>query len=228
MFAKPIIMVMSIALVALPIASFGASWPDPPVPAQTQVSSVANRIVYNGLDMRANVFESQQSSADIQAFYRKLWGDRLVVNKMGDNQVIGHREGDYFVTVEVADAGGGSKGRIGVVDLASAPKHMQLGKGLATPDGTKVFNDIAYPDDPTPARTIAMGNGLSANQNAQFFRTHLLAEGWHPSDDNRCLGTGCVLSYERGSRKMTVVVAQGNGNRSQIVVTMQDPQGVTP
>jgi hypothetical protein len=27
---------------------------------------------------------------------------------------------------------------------------------------------------------------------------------------------------------MTMVVTQGNGNRSQVVVNMQDPQGVTP
>jgi hypothetical protein len=73
-----------------------------------------------------------------------------------------------------------------------------------------------------------MSNGLSASQNAQFFREHLAADGWKPSDDNRCSGTSCVLSYERGSRKMTMVVTQGNGNRSQVVVNMQDPQGVTP
>jgi hypothetical protein len=228
MFNKSIFLAMAAMFVGLPAPSFAASWPETPVPTQTQVLDVASRIVYNGLDMRAHVFDSSQGSADVLAFYRQLWGDRLVVNKVGENQVIGHREGDYFITVEVADAGDGSKGRIGVVDLASAPSHLELGRGFARPDGTKVFNDIAYPDDPTPARTIAMSNGLSASQNAQFFREHLAADGWKPSDDNRCSGTSCVLSYERGSRKMTMVVTQGNGNRSQVVVNMQDPQGVTP
>jgi hypothetical protein len=215
-------------LAMLPFTASAANWPDTPVPGETQVSSVAKRIVYNGMDMHASVFESREHSDDILAFYRKAWGDKVVVNKMGDNQVIAHRDGDYFTTVEVADAGDGSKGKIGVVNLASAPTHPDLGKGFARPDGTKVFNDIAYPDDPVPARTIAMSNGLSAGQNAEYFREHLLADGWKPADENRCSSASCVLSYERGSGKMTMVVVQDHDDHSQIVINVQDPNGVTP
>ncbi|QRN55741.1 hypothetical protein ISN74_03045 [Dyella caseinilytica] len=215
-------------LAAVPSVALAASWPETPVPAETQVSSVAKRIVYNGMDMHASVFDSREHSADILAFYRKAWGDKVVVNKMGGSQVIAHREGDYFTTVEVADVGDGSKGKIGVVDLATAPKHPELGKGFAQPEGTKVFNDIAYPDDPVPARTVAMSNGLSAGQNVEYFREHLLADGWKAADDNRCASTSCVLSYERGSGKMTMVVVQDRDDHSQIVINVQDPNGVTP
>lgn len=218
----------ALLIVGAPMASFGSTWPDAPVPAHMHLTTVDNRIVFNGMDMRASVFESPQHSDDIVAFYRRAWGDRVVVNKVGGQQVIGHREGDYFITVEVSDVGGGSKGKLGIVNLASASHHVELGKGFAKPDGTKVFNDIAYPDDPVPARTIAMGNELSVDQNGQYFREHLLAEGWKPADDNRCTEAACLLNYERGSSKLSLVIAPGSNVHSQIVLNVQDPQGVTP
>lgn len=192
------------------------------------LTTVDNRIVFNGMDMRASVFESPQNSADVIAFYRNAWGGHVVVNKVGNQQVIGHREGDYFITIEVADVGGGSKGKVGIVNLATAARHVELGRGFAKPDGTKVFNDVAYPDDPVPARTIAMGNELSTSQNSQYFREHLLADGWKPADDNHCTDAGCVLNYERGSSKLSVVIVPVGDARSQIVINVQDPQGVTP
>ncbi|GLQ96499.1 hypothetical protein [Dyella mobilis] len=228
MFRKPASFVVAALIWAIPFAALATDWPETPVPVETQISPVAKRIVYNGMDMHASVFDSHEHSADILAFYRKVWGGKVVVNEMGGKQIIAHREGDYFTTVEVADAGEGSKGQIGVIDLATAPRHPEPGKGFARPEGTKVFNDIAYPDDPVPARTIAMDNGLSAGQNAEYFREHLLADGWKPADGSRCAATSCVLSYERGSGKLTVVVVQDRDDHSQVVINVQDPNGVTP
>ena len=162
-------------LLALPAAAGAASLPQPPLPPATHTADVAQHLVFNGLDMHAQVFDSNQAPAQVIAFYRQAWDGRVVVNPMGDAQVIGHRDGDYYVTVEVRPAGSGSRGNIGVIDVAHAPHDFEPGKGLPRPMGSKVFNDIAYPDDRVPARTVAMTNGLSPQQNVAWFRERVAA-----------------------------------------------------
>lgn len=212
-----------LAIALAPIGTRAASWPEPPLPPHTDATDVAQHIVFNGLDMRAQVFRSRQTSADVVAFYRKAWGRQMVVNAMGDTQVIGRREGDYFITVQVRDYGDGSKGNVGIIDVASAPKDFVAGKGLPKPMGSKVFNDISYPEDPVPARTVAMRNALSLQQNATWYRERLAGEGWKPADVNRCGDDNCVLRYDRGDSHMTLVLTRADAGRSQVMISLQDP-----
>lgn len=198
------------------------SWPEPPLPLATTTQSVAGRIVFNGLDMHAQTFTSPRSPDEILAFYRKVWREQVVVNQMGNEQVIGHREGDYFMTIQVSASGSGSRGNIGVVDVASAPEHFVPGKGIPTPMDSKVFNDIRYPDDPIPTRMIALSNQLSPQQNISFYRERLEGEGWKPLNDS-CTSSGCVLDFQRGDQKMNLVIEPQKNVRSQIVMTIQNP-----
>jgi hypothetical protein len=198
------------------------SWPQPPPPPGAATSEVARRMVFNGIDMRAQVFQSNRPAADVIAYYRQLWKPGVVVNRLGNAQVIAHRAGDYFITVQVRDFDGGSKGEVGVTDVATVRKNFVPGDGVPLPMGSKVFNDIAYPDDPTPARTVAMRNGLSPQQNATFFRDRLTADGWKPSDANQCPTDTCVLRYERGDSKMTLVLSPVEG-QSQVMINLLNP-----
>ena len=81
---------------------------------------------------------------------------------------------------------------------------------------------LAYPDDPVPARTVAMRNTLSVRQNAQWFQERLQGEGWKPADANRCQDDGCVQRYERGDSKLTLMLS-GAGGQSQIVLNELRP-----
>lgn len=208
----------------LPVTAMAGlfSWPTPPLPPDTTTQNVAGRIVFNGLDMHAQTFSSPRSPDEILAFYRKAWAGQVVVNPMGHEQVIGHRQGDYFMTVQVSAAGAGSKGNIGVVDITSAPAHFVPGEGLPKPMDSKVFNDIRYPDDPIPSRMVALQNHLSPRQNAGFYRERLAGDGWKPLDDH-CSASGCVLDYQRGDQKMNLAITPGQRGRSQLVMTIQNP-----
>lgn len=199
------------------------SFPDPPLPDGVQIEPVARRMVFNGLEMRASVFRSPQSADEIVAFYQKTWRGRAVTNALGDTTVVGHGDGGFFTTVRVGPAGTGSEGEIGIVDTTSAPKHFEPGKGLPKPMGSKVFNDIAYPDDPVPARTVALRNGLSPRQNAAYYRERLAGEGWKPVSDNGCAQGSCVLGYERGNENLSLVAVAGADGKSQVVITLQQP-----
>lgn len=205
------------------LASAGLfSLPTPPVPPDSSTQNVAGRIIFNGLTMQAQTFRSTRTPKEIVAFYRQRWPGQMVVNQMGHEQVIGHRQGDYFMTVQVSTTGSGSQGNLGVVDLASAPAQFEPGKGLPKPMGARVFNDIHYPDDPVPTRMVGINSPLSPSQNASFYRERLAGEGWKPVDD-RCHAAGCVLDYQRGDQKLNLAITAGKNDRSQLVMTIQNP-----
>jgi hypothetical protein len=198
-----------------------ATWPDLKLPEGTRAAEVATHMIYNGTDMRGQVFTSTRSPADILKFYRDLWGKQSVLNQIPGWQVIGHREGDFYITVQVRQQGGGSRGDIGIVRVPAQRSKVELGSGVPHPSNTTVFNDILYPDDATPARTLAMVNKLSVQQNANYYREHLAATGWKPADTHDCIygASSCVMNYEQGDRKMMVALT-AKGASSEIVINL--------
>lgn len=209
-------------MVVLMLPAYAGSWPKPPLPPDTNVADVSKQMVYNGVDMRAQIFQSTATADEVLAFYKKEWGKDAILNSVGDAQVVGHQEGDYLVTVQVSGSGTGSKGTIGIMNTMSSKPDFVPGKGLPQPMGSLVFNDITYPNDPVPARTVAMRNDLSPQQNASFYRERLAADGWKPADKNECTPDSCVMYYSRGDSKMTVVMTSGEGN-SQVIINVMDP-----
>ena len=184
-------------------------------------------MIYNGTDMRGQVFTSTQNAADVVKFYRQLWGKQSIVNEIPGWQVVGHREGDFYITVQVRPDSSGSRGDIGITRIPTSRGKVELGAGVPHPSNTTVFNDILYPDDRTPARTLAMINNLSVQQNASYYREHLAAQGWKPADTHICApgASSCVMNYEQGSRKMMVALT-ANAAHSEIVINLMG-DGVT-
>lgn len=214
--------------VLLPVISGASSWPDVKVPDGTHAAEVASHMIYNGTDMRGQVFTSSRNAADIVKFYRQLWGKQAVLDEIPGWQVIGHREGAFYITVQVRPDGSGSRGDIGITRIPAERNKMELGAGVPHPSNTNVVNDIIYPDDRTPARTLAMANGLSVEQNASYYREHLAATGWKPADSHTCTygASSCVMNYENGNRKMMVALTR-SGGRSEIVINLMG-EGVAP
>lgn len=203
-----------------------ASAPDVPLPPDTQKADVSQRIIYDGLEMHASVFSSTLTQQQVVDFYKQKWG-KVAVNSLQSSKIVGHPDGDYFVTVQVNAYGSGSKGTIGIVRLpdSDAPRP-KLGAGLPQPDNTKVVNDISYPDDAVPARTVLMMNALSVDQNAEYFRSRLIANGWKDASANQCHGgTGnCVMQFDRGNSRMTLVTESAREG-SQVLINILDPEG---
>lgn len=205
----------------LPTVSSASAWPDLQLPDGTHAAEVASHMIYNGTDMRGRVFTSTQKAADIVKFYRQLWGKQSVLDQIPGWQVVGHRDGDFYFTVQVQPDGGGSRGDIGIVRIPAEKTKVELGAGVPHPSNTTIYNDIIYPDDTMPARTLAMMNELSVQQNANYYREHLTASGWRQADTHTCTygASSCVMNYEQGKRKMMVALTT-NAAHSEIVINL--------
>jgi len=217
------------ALLLLTAASVAnaEAFPDVKIPYGMQTAMVSSRMVYNGNEMQDQIFTVKTSVADTLAFYRQLWGKASVVTSFNGAQIVAHKQGGYFITVEIRQDGSGSKGTIGVLKLPTGNEKPQLGSGVPVPENSAVFNDIQYPDDATPARTIALRNMLSLRQNASYYREHLIGSGWKPTPMDTCTdaSASCVMDFENGDKKITLALTS-QGSTSRVVINMLGP-GVT-
>lgn len=202
-----------------------ASFPDVALPEGSTVAPTAPRMVFNGTDMRTEVFRSATKPADLMAWLKRDWHDDWVHDTVNGWDVLGHRDGDYYITVQVRPDGDGSRGDIGITRIPpKGTKPAPIGVGFSRPSDTIVINDISYPDDPHNVRTLALANKLSVNQNIAWYQGHMAADGWRPAEANTCQpgAKGCVLAYEKGSTTMMIAVTDGPGATNIIANIAED------
>lgn len=199
------------SVLALLASSVSADeWPVVPLPEDSRGEWVSRHMIFNGLHMRAIRIDNPRSPAEVTDFYKKIWKGTFVEDKVGDDVVIGHMQDGHYITVDVAKAGGRTQGNIGVTRVPDAPPPTKLGRWLAQPAGSRVFNDIEYLDVPEPTRTLTFGNALSPYQNHQFYQRRLLASGWRPVDAAACTAAmdGCAARFEKGGQHMSVTFSR--------------------
>ncbi|WP_049623385.1 hypothetical protein [Frateuria defendens] len=218
-----LLIAVGLAWVLMPRQGVAANWPSVEMPDGMEVASVATRMVFNGSDLRSQVFRSTLPSDRLLAWYAREWGGKSVLNDVAGWQVIGHKVGEYYVTVQVQSDGAGSRGDIGIVRIPPpGTRPRPVGEGFARPSDTVVLNDIIYPDDAVPARTLAMANRLSPAQNAAWYRDRMASEGWKPAQRNDCAdgAAGCMLAYERGGARLVIAMTSDDGQSSKSADTI--------
>ncbi|NID13989.1 hypothetical protein [Luteibacter yeojuensis] len=184
------------------------------MPDGTVMASTAPRMIFNGSDMRSEIFRSAMKPDALLEWFKREWKGDWVRDTVNGWDVLGHKDGDFYVTVQVRPDGEGSRGDVGIVRVPPPGTRPQpIGEGFARPSATTVVNDISYPDDPHNVRTLAMVNRLSVAQNISWYREHMAATGWRPAQANTCGDTvaGCMLAYEKGASTTMITVTPGNG-----------------
>lgn len=188
-----------------------AAWPVVPLPEDSQGEWVSRDMNYNGINMRASRFVTTGQVEDIKAYYQDLWRGESVVNDIAGKTVIGHAEGNHFITVELKPLGGGTEGIIGVMEMFEGEMEFTLGEGFATPGGSQVYNDIRYYDGPRESRTVALQNNHSPFVNHQFYYHQLRMQGWHISSDPtqcRSYSNSCVAGFEKNRKTLNLVISR--------------------
>lgn len=185
-----------LGLVCIAAGAYAASWPDVAMPDGSTVASTAPRMIFNGSDMRTQIFRSDMKSDALIDWFKRAWKDDWVRDdEVNGWDVLGHKDGDFYITVQVRPEDAGSRGDVGIVRIP--PKGTKpIGEGFARPFATTVHQRISYPDDPRPVCTLAMANKLSVSQNVSWYHDRMAADGWRPTRANQCEqgAGGCVLA----------------------------------
>lgn len=213
-------MLLAMSLACSPLRA--AAWPEVAEPDNVQSQWVSKGMIYNGIPMRVSRFSSSLPVASVVAFYNRQWPGQTVVNEVGAKTVVGHAQGEHYITVEISGKGAGSEAQVGIVRLLKQKPTTAPGADFPKPQGTQVVNDITYLD--TPGRTLAMESTLSPFQSEAFYANRLPAAGWQRDTGGRpcsMVALQCVVRYSRGKQDMTMTFQRHEQGSSIVVNQIQ-------
>jgi hypothetical protein len=191
---------------------------------------VAPYMVYNGVPMSVKRFDSEQTPAQILAFYRNAWsagpgGTAPLEYRVEPWETIAVARGKCFFTVQVQESG--NNGSTGLLSMTQAPDRVRVvdsDKALPMMSGSTIINDIEHRDDGKAARTLLLSNTFSAESNADFYRQSLRDQGWKTVSSYQMKtkkGPGITLVMKRGLEEASLVITR-SGSNTMVLANLVD------
>jgi len=227
--AGALIACMLLALAGTAAAAKQLDCPDFPQPDDAKVQWVAPYMIFNGVPMSVKRFDSEQSPADILAFYRQAWAGNgaaaPVENTVGAWQTIGAMRGQCFFSVQVQAAGtSGSTGLLSATQRPDEARIVPSDEEVPMMSGSRIINDIQHVDDGKSARTVLLSNTFSAQSNADFYRQNLADQGWKMISSYELKGSkgpGITIVMKRDFAEADIVITRSGAN-TMVLATMVD------
>ncbi len=219
----------SLALCALGSASraMAFGWPEIEPPPQSHVVWVGQDMKINGVPLRVQQFDSSLAADDVLTFYRAHWGSRQerksVENKRGDFSVIGRKEGDYYLTVEVKNsARSGSEGFLSVSRLPGVDKPDMSPGELPMNSGSKVLWVMDSSDAGKSSKQVTLFNRDSVKSNVLYYDNALLTRGWTKKQESSAKNVpdeSTLTSYAKDKEELTLEIIRKQGSVATLVVS---------
>lgn len=205
-----------------------ASWPQVSEPPRSNVQWVADNVIQNGIPMQVKTFRSTASLDAVMNHYRQDWtgnGGSAIENRLGEWYVIGRREGEYYVTVQVRAMGKSeSEGFIAVNNLSALlNEQASVDDPFPRMGGSQVVSKTVSSDLGRDATTLIFENSYTANANASFYVGELRITGWSLRTRFERPEAGYdtyTLYFERASEGCFITVADTGSGKTYIAVNL--------
>ncbi|WP_371766289.1 hypothetical protein [Massilia sp.] len=233
-FVRQLIVILG-ALAVLETASARdeAPWPRIPLPKQVDVFEVGREIVVNGTPIRMSGFVSRATPSELAASMRQLLGEPLMEDRRGTTLVLGRGEGPFYITVQLAPLGSGTRALVAVTKPAvseQGPPDAATDLHLlsALPPGSTLISHTSSFDAPARADQAAVMNSHSVDINTEYVKRMLRADGYtlereaRPAQASRTqasvLPGARIMFFKRAGSEAIAVVARDDRGDSVIVL----------
>lgn len=178
---RPAVVAIGLLCSSVALAMPQRDWPNLPTPAHLESFEVGNQNKLNGIPVRIQGFVSDRSISELNQWYRQKMGGQWVENKLGKKTVLGQRQGDFFVTVELeAMLGGlfGSTTKVVTAIMDLQRPTTQPTRGLDAfgdwakrmPVNSQLLSHLTDSSDTHESLHLVAVNGHSLALNAHHFR----------------------------------------------------------
>jgi hypothetical protein len=230
---KLVMALVALTVIAPVLAHDVAPWPQIPLPKQVDVFEVGNEMIVNGMPIRMQGFVSRASPAELAASMRQLLGAPLMEDRRGATLVLGRGQGRYYITVQLAPLGSGTRALIAVTKPplnAQDPVAVADARHLlsALPPGSTLTSQTASFDGPVRAHQAAIVNSHSVDINTEYVKRMLRAEGFTlereamPAQGLRTRASAPpgarTMFFKRAGAEAIAVVARDERGNSVIVL----------
>lgn len=223
-------------------ASQQRDWPNLPTPAHLESFEVGSQNNINGIPVRIQGFVSDRSISELNQWYRQKMGGQWVENKLGKKTVLGQRQGDFFVTVELEAMLGGLSGSTtkvvtAIMDLQRPATQPTRGLDAfgdwakRLPVNSQVLSHLTDSSDTHESLHLVAVNGHSVALNAQHFRRQFGQLGYQQDTLTAPAGVQKTrrdtepapqekLSFTAPNTEAVVVLGKDDTGRSTVVLIL--------
>lgn len=213
-------------LAACAIASasaFPPAWPQVTLPRDIRVFDIGQQVTANDLPMRVSGFISPAGRGQVAQAFRAAWGHPLVENELGTQLVLGRRQGDYYITVQIESALEGSRGIVAITNLKAAHEGQdearesaQLWQRRLLP-GSRVISRMVSRDGDRMSVHLVFLNGHSAGLNRERVESVLAEEGLQPERAGR---DGTALFFKGPASEAMATIHQDASGQTTTVLNI--------
>ncbi|MRX11420.1 hypothetical protein GJ697_26705 [Pseudoduganella sp. FT25W] len=225
-----------LALVAgLARASAAADWPGAPLPDDAESFRIGPRMTVDGTPMQLQGFQSPQRPEALVSWFRAQLPPPLLENTVNGKLVLGHPQGNYFITIQLAASGQGTRGVVAVSDLRGAMIQRAAGDAAADkllagfPAGTQVVGAMNATEQARSATFVALVNRYSEEVNRERLVELLQADGLRleraaqadPASEAQLpsgVTVGSTLFFRGDGKEATAVITRGADNQVTVVL----------
>ncbi len=203
----------------LPLSvSADADFPPPPDATVVNISSSTTSI---GMQLQIRRFQVDMSLEEVLSFYRTFWKDGSAEADMSGWKMIGSRQGNHYLNVQVKPNGRNkSWGFLSVSDLPQRLDNknysVQMGGRFPMMSGSQILDDQLSDDIGKEGRTLLIVNKFTPKSNLNFYRKHYRNQGWNIVMDEQTQprSTGFALYVNKGQQSVGITVNKLDGQTS--------------
>ena len=211
------------------------TWPSVALPGDAQAFSAGEELGVNGTPMRIRGFLSTRPTRDVAEWFRSSLGGTVVESRVGPKHILGQARGDFYVTVQLEQVAGGTRGLVATSDLKTAVEQHEQTQAdtqrwlLRLPAGSRILSRIGSQDGARLASQLVYSNGVGEERNGEVLRDVMREEGLRlereavggsegKAGDDGAPAAGRVLFFKGGGKEATAVISRLPDGRTSVVL----------
>lgn len=216
-----------LALSGLPLGAQALDWPRPAWPEGAQPELVAADTVLNGRHSRIWQARLSLSRAEAERFFQTQWGPKLTRNQVRGHTVLGTRQGDFFLTVQLKEQLGQVQAQLMATSLTEAPSRSRALQDTLSwlPSEVGVLQTLESSDEGRRGLTVTAFAPASVEQLAEAISLQLRRRGWTPRRETLDTSNGRQaqqLSVQAGGEDVLIAITDLGERRSVVIQRNKD------
>jgi hypothetical protein len=214
-------------------AAAASGWPELPVPPGAQAFGIGDDMRIDGLPIQVRGLLSPEPPARLADWFHARLGQPLVTSEHGGKTILGQFRNGYYLTVQLEQAGGGTRGLVAQSDLRRmAAGHHGGPAGHADwqarlPDGTRILSLVRARDGARSSQHLVLASRDTLAGGAQALTRMLGGFGYAPVQGRPGMPSpGLVLHFQGPDRDaMAVLTRTPDGSLSTVLSTSAPAEG---
>ena len=173
-----------VALLPIGFAAEAHEWPRLPLPDSARTFDIGSDVQVNGLPVQVHGFVAAARPEAIAQWFRERLGQPLLENRLDHRLILGRRQGDHYLTVQLEAAGTGTRGLVGMTRLAAAHEPSRDSRSDAErwiarwPAGSRLLSRVVSQERGRESQHFVVVNTHGEAVNAEGLRSLLAADGF--------------------------------------------------